>query len=79
MKINYKHQNNGLTTNTWKAFSDDMEVSVVWPEVMTPLGAAMNLIYSQPSESASLVHLLQLGHKLLTLAALLRGNIEQFQ
>ena len=37
MQINYKNKSYELTTNTWKAFSDDMEVSVVWPEVMTPL------------------------------------------
>ena len=37
MQINFKTKSNELTTNTWKAFSNDMEVSVIWPEVMTPL------------------------------------------
>ena len=32
-----------------------------------------------PVEAAHLVHLLQLGHELLALAALLRGDVEQAQ
>jgi hypothetical protein len=35
--------------------------------------------YGNPVETSHLIHLLELGHELLALAALLRGNIEQPQ
>ncbi len=35
--------------------------------------------YGNPVETSNLIHLLELGHELLALAALLRGNVEQPQ
>jgi hypothetical protein len=35
--------------------------------------------YGNPVETSHLIHLLELGHELLALAALLRGDVEQTQ
>ena len=46
---------------------------------MQQIFVLFSVTYGDPVEAAHLVHLLELGHELLALAALFRGDVEQPQ